>query len=171
MISSGDAQNAYENLIKAGTPEFLAKLMSKAPYLALNFKVWLFALFCLVCVGFVDWKYPHLFPKKFRRVRLSDTQKKELPVILENVSEILSDWRKCPNLSEKNDLSCGMLGKISTLRTKASSLPSGNLSFAILDYCKYSGRVWTRGKNDMRDLRKMEMLGHKIAKLVTRYTD
>jgi len=154
MIASGDSAQYEQNLIDAGASNLLASTVSKIPNVALNFRVWLLAVVVLLSVGIIDWKFPHLFPKKIRRMRFSDEQKGQLPAILKDASDILSKVFSCPNLIEKNKSSKTMLAKVSKLRSTASALPSGNLSFSILDYCKYSDRVWTMGRYDTKDFKK-----------------
>ena len=171
MVANGDDTQFKQNLLNSGSPEWFANLMSIIPKYSMNFWIWLLVVgvFCVVII--IDWKFPHLFPKRFRRVGFSKEQKAGLPALLKDVSDILTEVLHCPNMSEKNKSAKSMLGKVTKLRSKTSSLPSGNLSFSILDYCKYSDRVWTMGRYDIKDLKKMEKIRDRIAKMVSRYTD
>ena len=171
MIASGDASNAYQNLKEAGTPDLLANLMSKAPYIALNFWVWAFSIAGLAIVGYIDWKHPHIFPKKVRRLQLTRTEKQNIRELVSDISEIQSEILNFWNLQEKNKSAPQILKRVNSVRSRAIEMRSGNLSRLAISFCRHAERVYQLGRYHIKDRAKMERTTDRISLLAARITD
>ena len=165
MIASGDASKSYDNLIQANTPEFIAKTVSKLPYLALNFWVWFIILSLTIAVAFLDWKFPYLFPRKFRRVsNLNDEQKDIVRKLIVTLGQVHQPISSTIGLDAKITKTEEMQDKILQMRNSVMEVADTRLASLVLKYCHFAEKVWQPQKYLLTDYNKMTSLRDKIIK-------
>jgi len=171
MVASGDSAQYEQNLIDAGAPQWLSSTISKIPSLALNFRIWLLVVIVLLVIAFIDWKFPHKFPRRLRRVKLSSKQKAAIKKSLKNASAISIQILQTKNLVEKNDMSEEMLAKIDSLRHDFVSMTSGRFSEIGLKFCRHAEQIYRVGQYNTTDYKKMSNTKDKLISIGSRITD